>query len=108
MITGLGACLQVVGRWPGRGRALSWGCTPLRGSKGRLRRGLGSEQPQTDTWSGAQGPWSRPLGHVCVRMYVACAAWALTQKDPGLGNYQHNLPRRDLGMKYQKELRLRS
>lgn len=37
-------------------------------------------------------------------MCMACAAWALAQEDPGLGNYQHSLPGRGLGMKYQKEL----
>lgn len=53
------------------------------------QRGLGSGQPQADTWSGASGPWSSLLGvYGGVSVGVECAAWALAQEFPGLGNWQ--------------------
>lgn len=57
--------------------------------RGELHRGLGSGQPQSDTWSGAYGPRANPLGKVAGRWGATCAAWALAQEDPGLGNWQH-------------------
>lgn len=65
MIIGLGACLQVVGRWPGRRRVLGWGCRPL-GAGAGFREDLALSSPSQTPGQEPKGPGPAPLGCVCV------------------------------------------